>query len=102
MAPKPDPNARSEAKQRVSELKQKRDQAHETADEAKRRADKMMWEAIAQELDAKQLLQRDVAEVTGFTRDHVLRRTKKYRIPVTPVLTDTPVSGALLNDDIGE
>ncbi|MEU3189502.1 hypothetical protein ABZ686_02405 [Streptomyces sp. NPDC006992] len=81
MTPKPDPDTRADAKQRVSDLKKTRDEIHENAEQAKRSADETMWEAIAKELDNKQLLQRDVVEATGFTRDHVLRRTKKYRNP---------------------
>jgi hypothetical protein len=77
--PKPDPEVRADAKNRVTELKKARDQTHTDAEKAKTDADEKMWKAIAAELDEGSLLQRDVAEVTGFSRDHVLRRTKAYR-----------------------
>ncbi|MFF9733695.1 hypothetical protein ACF1GX_30250 [Streptomyces albidoflavus] len=79
MTPRPDAQTRETAKARVAGLKQTRDQAHETADQAKVAADEAMWQAIAAELDAGTVLQRDVAETTGFSRDHILRRTKPYR-----------------------
>jgi len=77
--PRPDTNTRAAAKDRVAELKKVRDQKHEEAEKAKAAADEEMWKAIAAELDANTLLQADVCEATGFSRDHVLRRTKKHR-----------------------
>jgi hypothetical protein len=79
MSPRPDQETRDAAKARVTGLKQTRDQAHEDAEKAKLAADEDMWQRIAAELDAGTLLQADVCEATGFSRDHVLRRTKKYR-----------------------
>ncbi|MGD6765990.1 hypothetical protein ACOKM5_44415 [Streptomyces sp. BH097] len=76
---KPTEETRTAAKARIAELKATRDQAHEDAEKAKTTADEAMWQAIAAELDAKSALQLDVAEVTGFSRDHVLKRTKQYR-----------------------
>ncbi|MEU2086782.1 hypothetical protein ABZ569_33550 [Streptomyces albus] len=77
--PRPDEEARREAKQRITQLKTVRDQAHDEAEKAKQNADEEMWRAIAAELDAGNALQLDVVDATGFSRDHVLRRTKKYR-----------------------
>lgn len=77
--PKPTDEVRTLAKNRVTTLKAKRDKAHEEAEAAKAAADEEMWKAIADELERGQLLQRDVVEATGFSRDHVLRRTKPYR-----------------------
>lgn len=77
--PRPDNDTRTAAKDRIAELKKTRDQKHEDAEKAKAAADEDMWKAIAAELDANTLLQADVCEATGFSRDHVLRRTKKYR-----------------------
>ncbi|MBP5942592.1 hypothetical protein [Streptomyces acidiscabies] len=79
MSPRPTQETRNEAKQRVTALKKIRDQAHEDAEKAKAAADEQMWKDIAAEQDAGTLLQADVCEATGFSRDHVLRRTKKYR-----------------------
>lgn len=79
MAPKPDPQIREAAKHRVITLKRSRDETHDAADRTKAEADDVMWAAIAKELAAKTLLQRDVAEATGFSRDYVLRRTKRHR-----------------------
>ncbi|MFF0838248.1 hypothetical protein ACFYWF_35690 [Streptomyces sp. NPDC003344] len=79
MSPRPSQETRDDAKQRVSALKKVRDQAHEDAEKAKAAADEQMWKDIAAELDAGTLLQADVCEATGFSRDHVLRRTKQYR-----------------------
>ncbi|MEU8718211.1 hypothetical protein [Streptomyces sp. NPDC048663] len=79
MSPRPDQETRTAAKARITGLKQTRDQAHEDAEKAKADADEAMWQSIAAELDAGTLLQADVCEATGFSRDHVLRRTKKYR-----------------------
>ncbi|MEV5440802.1 hypothetical protein AB0K80_33085 [Streptomyces sp. NPDC052682] len=79
MSPRPDQETRTAAKSRVAELKKTRDQAHEDAEKAKAAADESMWKDIAAELDAGNLLQLDVVEATGFSRDHVLRRTKPYR-----------------------
>ncbi|MYW70509.1 hypothetical protein GTY65_41665 [Streptomyces sp. SID8379] len=75
----PDKDTRAAATDRVAELKKVRDQAHADAENAKATADEAMWKAIAAELDAKTVLQRDVVEATGFSRDHVLRRTKPHR-----------------------
>ncbi|MFE7056037.1 hypothetical protein ACFVAO_12565 [Streptomyces californicus] len=79
MPPKPDEATRAAAKARITDVKKTRDQAHEDAEQAKATADEAMWRAIAAELDAGQALQLDVVAATGFSRDHVLRRTKKYR-----------------------
>lgn len=79
MSPRPDQETRTAAQARITGLKQTRDQAHEDAEKAKADADEAMWQSIAAELDAGTLLQADVCEATGFSRDHVLRRTKKYR-----------------------
>lgn len=79
MSPRPTQETRDGAKQRVTALKKVRDQAHEDAEKAKAAADEQMWKDIAAELDTGTLLQADVCEATGFSRDHVLRRTKKYR-----------------------
>ncbi|MGI5444121.1 hypothetical protein ACQEV4_44300 [Streptomyces shenzhenensis] len=79
MSPRPDQDTRDAAKTRVADLKKTRDQAHEDAEKAKLAADEQMWQRIAAELDAGTLLQADVCEATGFSRDHVLRRTKQYR-----------------------
>ncbi|MGW7268274.1 hypothetical protein [Streptomyces sp. NPDC054842] len=76
---KPTEEARTAAKARIADLKKVRDQAHEDAEKAKADADEAMWQDIAAELDAKSVLQLDVVEATGFSRDHVLKRTKKYR-----------------------
>jgi hypothetical protein len=76
---KPDEDTRTAAKDRITALKKVRDQAHEDAETAKAAADEVMWKDIAAELDAKTALQLDVVEATGFSRDHVLRRTKQYR-----------------------
>lgn len=79
MSTRPDQETRDAAKVRITGLKEARDKAHEDADKAKTAADEAMWKAIAAELDADQVLQLDVVEATGFSRDHVLRRTKPYR-----------------------
>ncbi|MEU9595047.1 MULTISPECIES: hypothetical protein [Streptomyces] len=79
MAAQPDQESRTAAKARFTELKKVRDQAHEDAEKAKAAADEAMWKSIAAELDAGNALQLDVVEATGFSRDHVLRRTKPYR-----------------------
>ncbi|MFE4265375.1 hypothetical protein [Streptomyces sp. NPDC056883] len=77
--PRPDEDTRTAAKARITEVKKVRDQAHEEAEKAKATADEAMWEAIAAELDQGDALQRDAVEATGFSRDHVLKRTKPYR-----------------------
>jgi hypothetical protein len=77
--PRPDKDTRAAAKARIAELKKTRDEAHAAAERAKEQADEVMWKAIAAELDQGQALQLDAVEATGFSRDHVLRRTKKYR-----------------------
>ncbi|MCX4707193.1 hypothetical protein [Streptomyces sp. NBC_01373] len=79
MNPRPDKDTRDAATDRIAELKKIRDEAHEAAEKAKAEADEVMWKAIAAELDQGQALQLDAANATGFSRDHVLRRTKKYR-----------------------
>ncbi|MET9366086.1 hypothetical protein ABZX93_35020 [Streptomyces sp. NPDC006632] len=79
MAAQPDKTSRTEAKSRFTELKKVRDQAHEEAEKTKSAADEAMWKAIAAELDAGNALQVDAAEATGFSRDHVLKRTRPYR-----------------------
>ncbi|MBD2829925.1 hypothetical protein ID875_21415 [Streptomyces globisporus] len=79
MPPKPDQETRAAAKARIAEAKEIRDQAHEDAEKAKATADEVMWRAVAAELDADHALQLDAAAATGFSRDHILRRTKKYR-----------------------
>ncbi|MFD5428507.1 hypothetical protein [Streptomyces sp. NPDC127084] len=79
MNPRPDKETRAAAKERIAELKRVRDEAHAAADQAKEAADEVMWQAIAAELDQGQALQLDAVDATGFSRDHVLRRTKKYR-----------------------
>ncbi|MEV0693028.1 hypothetical protein [Streptomyces sp. NPDC050388] len=79
MAAQPNQESRDAAKGRFTELKKVRDQAHEDAEKAKAAADEAMWKAIAAELDAGNALQLDVVDATGFSRDHVLRRTKPYR-----------------------
>lgn len=79
MTTRPNQETRDAAKARITQIKKDRDQAHETAEKAKAAADESMWKAIAAELDADQVLQLDVVEATGFSRDHVLRRTKQYR-----------------------
>ncbi|OUD03029.1 hypothetical protein [Streptomyces swartbergensis] len=79
MSPRPNQEIRAAAKARIAELKKTRDEAHAAAERAKEQADEAMWKAIAAELDEGQALQLDAAEATGFSRDHVLRRTKKYR-----------------------
>ncbi|MEV5204942.1 hypothetical protein [Streptomyces sp. NPDC053720] len=76
---RPDNETRTAAKERIKQTKATRDAAHQAAEEAKKKADEAMWKSIASELDANNLLQADVAEVTEFSRDHVLRRTKQYR-----------------------
>ncbi|WP_030390479.1 hypothetical protein [Streptomyces sp. NRRL S-241] len=78
--PRPDEDTRTAAKARITELKKVRDQAHEEAEKAKATADEAMWAAIAAELDKGDALQRDAVEATGFSRDHVLKRTKQYRV----------------------
>ncbi|MET8566071.1 hypothetical protein ABZV75_37995 [Streptomyces flaveolus] len=75
----PDQETRAAAKARFTELKKVRDQAHADAEKAKAAADEAMWKSIAAELDAGNALQLDVVEATGFSRDHVLRRTRPYR-----------------------
>lgn len=77
--PRPDQDTRTAAKARITELKKVRDQAHKVAEEAKATADEAMWQAIAAELDQGDALQLDAVEATGFSRDHVLKRTKPYR-----------------------
>ncbi|MFJ4343251.1 hypothetical protein [Streptomyces sp. NPDC088915] len=79
MTPRPDQETRTAAKARITALKALRDQAHVEADKSKASADEEMWRAIAAELDAGRALQLDVVAATDFSRDHVLRRTKKYR-----------------------
>jgi len=79
MTPRPDHKTRAAAKDRITELKKVRDQVHADAEKAKASADEAMWKAIAAELDAGTALQLDVVDATGFSRDHVLRRTKPYR-----------------------
>nr|WP_011265214.1 hypothetical protein [Streptomyces sp. F11]AAX51319.1 unknown [Streptomyces sp. F11] len=79
MSPRPDADTRVDAIKRFQDLKQARDKAHEAAEQTKQAADEVMWQSIAAELDAGNALQADVVEATGFSRDHVLRRTKKYR-----------------------
>lgn len=83
MTPRPDQETRTAAKARIAALKAVRDQAHEDAEQAKATADEVMWRAIAAELDAGQALQLDVVAATEFSRDHILRRTKKYRTQST-------------------
>ncbi|MFL4497483.1 hypothetical protein ACJ6WD_40535 [Streptomyces sp. VTCC 41912] len=76
---RPTQDTRDQAKARIAALKKTRDDAHAAADQLKEGADEVMWQAIAAELDEGQALQLDAAEATGFSRDHVLKRTKKYR-----------------------
>jgi hypothetical protein len=77
--PRPDTETRATAKQRFADLKKVRDDAHQAAEQAKKDADEAMWKGIAAELDAGNALQTDVVDATGFSRDHVLRRTRPYR-----------------------
>ncbi|WP_030965632.1 hypothetical protein [Streptomyces sp. NRRL S-378] len=79
MTPRPTDETRAAGRTRIAELKKARDRAHEEAEKAKSAADEQMWKDIAAELDGGEVLQRDVAEATGFSRDHVLKRTKQYR-----------------------
>lgn len=77
--PRPDNQTRTAAKKRFEDLKKVRDDAHQAAEQTKKDADEAMWKGIAAELDAGNALQADVADALGFSRDHVLRRTRPYR-----------------------
>ncbi len=75
--PRPDPTTRVAGRDRIAELKTKRDQAHADAEQAKTDADAQMWAAIDQLIRTGQVLQSDAA-TTGYTRNHVLKQTKRY------------------------
>lgn len=77
--PRPGKEARAAARARITALKQTRDQAHDDAEQAKAAADEVMWQGIAAEINQGNALQTDAAEATGFSRDHILKRTKRHR-----------------------
>ncbi|WP_103528976.1 hypothetical protein [Streptomyces sp. SM12] len=76
---RPAPDIRAAAAEQVAALKATRDAHHKEVNRLKAAADEEMWRGIADVLDAGDLLQVDVVAVTGFTRDHIAKRTKPYR-----------------------
>ncbi|MFE2412331.1 hypothetical protein ACFVXG_38355 [Kitasatospora sp. NPDC058162] len=76
--PRPDQTTRTEGRAHIAALKKRRDKIHADAEKAKTDADAEMWAAIAELIRTGQVLQADAAAETGFTRDHVLKQTKRY------------------------
>ncbi|MFJ5122946.1 hypothetical protein [Kitasatospora sp. NPDC088548] len=76
--PRPDQTTRTEGRARIAALKKTRDKIHADAEKAKTDADAEMWAAIGELISTGQVLQSDAAAETGFTRDHVLKQTKRY------------------------
>lgn len=76
---RPTKEARAAARARIEALKRARDEAHAAAEQAKAAADAVMWQGIAAEIDQGNALQLDAVAATGFSRDHILRRTKQVR-----------------------
>lgn len=71
--------SREELKQRLAEAKAKRDKTHEEVDRLREAAEKKFWTTVQASLDgAYHGAQRDATEVLGYTRDHILKKTKHY------------------------
>ncbi|MFF2819618.1 hypothetical protein ACFVT9_29365 [Kitasatospora cineracea] len=76
--PRPDKATRDEGRARIAALKKTRDKLHSDAEKAKTEADAAMWSAIAELIRTGQVIQADAVAETGYTRDHVLKQTKRY------------------------
>ncbi|MQS17587.1 hypothetical protein F7Q99_36730 [Streptomyces kaniharaensis] len=75
----PDKETRADGRRLIAELKKQRDQIHKDADDAKADADAAMWRGIDEVIRSGKAMQVDAVKETGYTRDHVLKKTKQYR-----------------------
>ncbi|MFD3728811.1 hypothetical protein [Streptomyces sp. NPDC058671] len=72
-------DARKELKQRLAEAKAQRDKTLEEIDRLREAAEKKFWTSVHATLDgAYHGAQKDATEVLGYTRDHILKKTKQY------------------------
>ncbi|MFE5714518.1 hypothetical protein ACFQ7J_27360 [Streptomyces sp. NPDC056501] len=72
-------DARVELKQRLAEAKAQRDGTLKELDRLREAADKKFWTTVQASLDgAYHGAQKDATEVLGYTRDHILKKTKQY------------------------
>ncbi|MFD9047795.1 hypothetical protein [Streptomyces zaomyceticus] len=72
-------DARRELKQRLTEAKEQRDRELEEIDRLREAVEKQFWTTVQASLNgAYHGAQRDATEVLGYTRDHILKKTKQY------------------------
>ncbi|MFB7360340.1 hypothetical protein [Streptomyces gardneri] len=70
---------RAELKQRLAEAKAQRDKALEDIDRLREATEKKFWTTVQANLTGSYHgAQRDATEVLGYTRDHILKKTKQY------------------------
>ncbi|GGV19837.1 hypothetical protein GCM10010275_71880 [Streptomyces litmocidini] len=71
--------ARKELEQQLAETKDRREKALEEADRLREKAEKEFWSTVQATLaGAYHGAQKDATEVLGYTRDHILKKTKQY------------------------
>ncbi|MET9427936.1 MULTISPECIES: hypothetical protein [unclassified Streptomyces] len=71
--------AREDLKKALAAAKAKRDKIFEETEKVREAAEAEMWRTVKTELDdAYHGARTDAVEVLGYTRDYILKRTKKY------------------------
>ncbi|HBF83360.1 MAG TPA: hypothetical protein DD420_26595 [Streptomyces sp.] len=80
MSPRPAEEARTQLRTEVTAAMQRREIRHKEADRIRREADAEFWQSIDPLRDAYYGAQTDIAAITGFTRDHILKQSKRHRI----------------------
>lgn len=71
--------AREELKKTLAAAKAKRDKVFEDTEKLREAADAEMWKTVGAQLDgAYHGARTDAVNVLGWTRDHILKQTKKH------------------------
>ncbi|MEV3999129.1 hypothetical protein ACFYPK_32870 [Streptomyces halstedii] len=79
MSPRPAEEARTQLKREVTAAMKRREIRHKEADRIKQEADAEFWQSIDPLRNAYFGAQTDIAVITGFTRDHILKQSKRHR-----------------------
>ncbi|MEV7123771.1 RapZ C-terminal domain-containing protein [Kitasatospora griseola] len=80
---------RAVGRDQVAALKAARDEAQLRSTEDHEYADALMWHQIGELIRDKTIRQSDAVEVTGYSRDRVLKQTTRYReLPAPPRAAD--------------
>ncbi|MFD5426389.1 hypothetical protein [Streptomyces sp. NPDC127084] len=71
--------AREDLQKELAEAKAKRDRIFEELDKAREAAEAEFWKTVDRKLtDAYHGARTDAVKTLGFTRDHILKKTKQY------------------------